>query len=74
MFSSADTLKIVNVAHRVVFLLFLLRFEAVVRLFLLRETCEILRHFVLLYKNNATSFPGLFDRHLPPRRTLFGPY
>lgn len=31
----------------------------VVWLFLLRETSETLRHFVLLYQNNATSSPGL---------------
>ena len=48
-----------DVVRRFGFLLFLERFQAEVRLFLLRETCEMYRHIVLLHQNNATSFQDL---------------
>ena len=53
MFSSANILQVADVVRRVVFLLFLL-FLAVC-LFVLRETSEISRHFVLFWQTNSTS-------------------
>ena len=43
-------LQIADVVRRVVFLLFLLCFQPIVRLFLPRETSEMFRHFVLTTK------------------------
>ena len=60
-FTSANVLQIADVALRVVFLLFLLCFQPIVRLFLPRETSEMFRLFVLYAKNNSSSFPGLLD-------------
>ena len=50
LFCSANILQIADVDGRVVFLLFLLCFKPTVRLFLPRETSELLRHFVLTTK------------------------
>ena len=50
MFSSANILQIADVVRRVVFLLFLLYFQPIVRLFLPRGTSEMFRHFVLTTK------------------------
>ena len=47
LISSANILQIADVIHQVVFSLFLLCFQAIVRLFLPRETSEMFRHFVL---------------------------
>ena len=47
LISSANILQIADVFHQVVFSLFLLCFQAIVRLFLPRETSEMFRHFVL---------------------------
>ena len=50
LFSSANILQIADVVRRVIFLLFLLCFWPIVRLFLPRETNEMFRHFVLTTK------------------------
>ena len=55
LFSTANILQIADVVRRVVFLLFLLCFEPIVRLFLPREMSEMFRHFVLTTK---TAHPG----------------
>ena len=47
LISSANILQIADVIHQVVFFLFLLCFQAIVDLLLLRETSEMFRHFVL---------------------------
>ena len=61
LFSSTNIFQIADVVRRVVFLLFLLCFQPIVRLFLPRETSEMFRLFVLFAKNNSSSFPGLLD-------------
>ena len=47
LLSAANVLQIAVVVRRVVFLLFLLYFEPIVRLFFPRQTSEMFRHFVL---------------------------
>ena len=50
---NAYSLQITVVLGQVVFLLFSLRFEgSSFWLFLLRKTCEIIRHFLQLYENS----------------------
>ena len=53
MFSSVNNLQIAYVVRRAVFLLFLLCFQPVVCLFLLRKTGEIFHHFSLFYPQAA---------------------
>ena len=55
LFSSANILQVGDVARRVIFLLLLLCFQPIVRLFLPRETNEMFRTFFSHYKNNSTS-------------------
>ena len=62
--SPANILQISDVIHGIVFLLFVLHFTAVVRLFLLCEKWEIFSHFLLPYQNKATSPPGFLGRLL----------
>ena len=61
LFSSANIFQIADVVRRVVFLLFLLCFWPIVRLFFPRETSEMFRPFEPFAKNNSTSSPGLLD-------------
>ena len=61
LFSSTNIFQIADVVRRVVFLLFLLCFQPIVRLLLPRETSEMFRLFVLFAKNNSSSFPDLLD-------------
>ena len=46
LFSSGNILQIEDVVRRVAFLLFLLCFQPIARIFLPRETSEMFRHFV----------------------------
>ena len=50
LFSTANILQIADVVPLVVFVLFLLCFYPIVRLFLPREVSEMFRHFVLKTK------------------------
>ena len=69
MLSLADIAQMADIIRRVVFLLFLLCFQAAVQLFFC-ETCQLFRCFLFFYQNNTNSSPGLlgcrpFFRRLP---------